>query len=359
MTHTIDEAINVVNAWEKTGKVMQVGVQSTSLPLWTLVREKLQQGMIGKVLMYQTEFFRNSAVGQWRTYQLKKEMNPETINWPLWLGVKEGLSPEVPFDREIFAQWRRFWPFGSGMYTDLFVHRTTSMLKATGLRFPGRVVGAGGIFFEYDGRDVPDVATVVADFHEGVQGLVTATMCCDGTPIRQLIRGHQGSFVFGNGEEFTGFDFIPERPQITRDSKLKAERINLPSDALPLEKDRSGHTKPDTTKIHVKNWLDAVRANDQKKCNNPPDLGAAAIVLVTLGSRSYREGKAFHFDPQNRRVMDGDKSWSQKWEAMSKARSKPNQIPGWVAGDKGSRLEEPPYMTLAGPWTNGQPPVVN
>ena len=47
------------------------------------------------------------------------------------------------------------------------------MLKATGLRFPGRVVGAGGIYLEYDGRDVPDVATVVADFPEGVQGLVT------------------------------------------------------------------------------------------------------------------------------------------------------------------------------------------
>ena len=28
-----------------------------------------------------------------------------------------------------------FWPYGSGMFTDLFVHRTTSMLKATGLRF--------------------------------------------------------------------------------------------------------------------------------------------------------------------------------------------------------------------------------
>ena len=248
MTHTIEEAVNVVRTWQKTGKVMQVGVQSTSLPLWSLVREKLQSGLIGKMLMYQTEFFRNSAVGQWRTYQLKKEMNPETINWPLWLGVKEGLAPDVPFDREIFAQWRRFWPYGSGMYTDLFVHRTTSMLKATGLRYPARVVGAGGIFFEYDGRDVPDVATVVADFHEGVQGLVTATMCCDGTPIRQLIRGHNGSFVFGNGEEFTGFDFVPERPQVTRDSKLKAERIDLPTVGIPLEKDHHGHFKPDTTR---------------------------------------------------------------------------------------------------------------
>ena len=92
--------------------------------------------------------------------------------------------------------------FGSGMFTDLFVHRTTVMLKATGLRFPGRVVGAGGVFLEYDGRDVPDVATVVADFHEGVQGLVAATMACQNTPIKHVIRGHVGSFEFGHGRTF-------------------------------------------------------------------------------------------------------------------------------------------------------------
>ena len=103
------------------------------------------------------------------------------------------LAEYQPFDRAVYAQWRRFWPFGSGMYTDLFVHRTTSMLKATGLRFPGRVVGAGGLYLEYDGRDVPDVATVAADFNEGVQGLINATMCNQETRIKQIIRGHNGS----------------------------------------------------------------------------------------------------------------------------------------------------------------------
>ena len=204
MTKQVDEAMDVVRCWKKTGKIMQVGVQSTSLPLWSKVNELLREGKLGKVLMYQTEFFRNSIMGQWRYYKLKETMNPSNIDWKTWLGVEEGLAEDMPFDRAVYAQWRRFWPFGSGMFTDLFVHRTTSMMKATGLRYPGRVTGAGGIFLEYDGRHVPDVATVVADFKEGVQGLVTATMCCQNTPIRQLIRGHFGSFSFGNGEQFEG-----------------------------------------------------------------------------------------------------------------------------------------------------------
>ncbi len=343
MTKTAEEAIQVMTTWKESGKVMQVGVQSTSLPVWNQVNEMLTGGKLGKVLMYQTEFFRNSAWGQWRTYKLEPEMNPTNIDWKLWLGVEEGLAEYEDFDRAKYKQWRRFWPYGSGMFTDLFVHRTTSMMKATGLRFPGRVVGAGGIYLEYDGRDVPDVATVVADFHEGVQGLVTATMACQNTPIRQLIRGHFGSFVFGNGEEFEGFDFIAERPQVTRDSKLKDEYIKV------------GQVK-DTTYDHFKNWVDAMVADDPMLVNNNPELGAAAITTVILGARSYREGRAFMVDKDSLEIRDADASWPAQWEQRSRQRGAANHIAGWKAGNHGSVLEEPEYMNLAGPWKNGKAP---
>lgn len=349
MTKTVEEAITVVDAWKQTGKIMQVGVQSTSLPVWDHCRNLLQEGMLGKVLMFQTEYFRNSSMGQWRYYSLEKEMTPKTINWEKWLGVKEGLAPDMPFDREVYAQWRRFWPFGSGMYTDLFVHRTTAMLKATGLRFPRRVVGAGGIFMEYDGRDVPDVATVVADFNEGVQGLISSTMCNEGTRIQQLIRGHNGSFVFGNGENHTGFDFVAERPQVTRNSKLKSDRIEV-------EASKEVDVK-DTTYPHFKNWIEAMRTGKQELCNNPPDLGAAALAVVILGAQSYREGKVYFFDGEAKKVTLADSSWAKQWEKLSKERGKPRQIPGWKGGDTGSVLEEPAYMALAGPWVDGKPPV--
>jgi predicted dehydrogenase len=346
MTKTVEEAIDVMKTWQKSGQVMQVGVQSTSLPLWNEVNDLLTAGTLGKVLMYQTEFFRNSAQGQWRYYKLDSKMNPRNINWKKWLGVEEGLAEYEDFDRAVYRQWRRFWPYGSGMFTDLFVHRTTSMLKATGLRFPARVVGAGGIYLEYDGRGVPDVATVVADFPEGVQGLVTATMACQDTPIKQLIRGHFGSFVFGTGEKFDGFDHVPERPQVTRNSKLKEERITTEG-------------VEDTTYAHFKNWIEAMVADDPSMCNNDPALGAAAITTVILGARSYREGKVFHFDSDTHTIGDGNSSWADQWEARSKERGKPNHIAGWKAGDHGSLLEEPDHMKLSGPWKDGKDPAAS
>jgi hypothetical protein len=217
------------------------------------------------------------------------------------------------------------------------------MLKATGLRLPGRVVGGGGIFYEYDDRDVPDVATVVADFNEGVQLIVTASMVTAGTPIQQVIRGHNGSFVFGNGEQFSGFDFVAEARQVTGDPSIVDERIEV------------GQVD-DTTIAHVQNFVDAIRAGDQQVCNNPPDLGAAAVTTVNLGARSYREGKAFFLDPATRVITDRDPGWAAKWEQMSHNRAAPHHVPGWNAGDTGSKLTTLDNMRLAGPWINGKAP---
>ena len=343
MTKTVEEAFNVEKIWKETGKVMQVGVQSTSLPVWDQVRGMMQEGKLGKVLGFQTEYFRNSDMGQWRYYKLEKAMTPKSIDWNRWLGKNEDLAPDMPFDREVYRQWRRFWPFGSGMFTDLFVHRTTAMLKATGLRLPRRVVGAGGLYLEYDGRSVPDVATVVADFDEGVQGLVTATMCNQESRINQLIRGHFGTFKFGNGEGFDGFDFVAERPQVTHVRGYKDERI-------------STDKVDDTTKAHFANWIDAIEADDPMACNNPPDLGAAAIAVVILGAQSYRKGEVYFIDKENRAITTEDPGWAKQWEDLSESRGEPKHIPGWKAGEFGSKLVEPDYMNLSGPWIDGKEP---
>jgi predicted dehydrogenase len=346
MTHSVEEALAVLAAWKKSGKVMQVGVQSTQLPVWEDARTRICDGQIGKVLTYQTEFFRNSAMGQWRYYELTREMTPKNIDWKMFVGSEFGLAPEVPFDRARFGQWRCYWDYGAGMFTDLFVHRTTTMLAATGLRFPSRVVGAGGIYLEYDGRDVPDVATVVADFAEGAQGIVTATMCCEETPIKQTIRGHNGSFVFGVGEEFDGYDFVAERPQVTHDSKITSERIEL-----------GKHS--DLHLAHFSNFIDAVKAGKPDSVRCSPELGAAAMVLVKLGAKSYREGKVYHFDPQTLTVSDGSADWARRWEQMSQQRASAKQVAGWKAGTKGSVLYPQQYQSLAGPWVDGADPAAN
>lgn len=343
MTRTVAEAVELLRAWQSSKLVMQIGVQCTQLPVWKAINQFICDGRLGKIMQFQTEFFRNSAAGQWRNYSMRPEMTPQTVDWGRFLGLEFGLAPDLPFDREVFAQWRRYWAFGSGMFTDLFVHRVTAMLLATGLRFPARVVGAAGIYLELDGRQAPDVGAVVADYDEGVQGIVTATMCAEETPLRQLIRGHHASAVLGTGEDFTGFDFVAERPQVTLNASVQSERIETGGIA-------------DTTLRHMENFLAAVRAEAPEAVTCSPELGAAALVTTLLGARSYREGRVFHFSREELRESDGDSNWADKWEQRSAAATPPSHVAGWRGGNRGSELHPPPDVLLRGPWTNGRDP---
>jgi predicted dehydrogenase len=344
MTHTIEQAKEVVQAWKKSGLVMQVGVQSTSSPIWEKAREMIDTGKLGKVVQFQTEYARNSRYGMSRHNEITPEMTPETIDWKRWLGVEEGLAPPMVFDRAVYGQWRCYWPFSAGMLGDLFLHRVTALLKATGLRYPGRVVGGGGIFMEYDDRDVPDVATLIADFHEGVEGVVSSTMVSEARRIETVIRGHYGSIVFDritNGPK-AAYEFFPERAQVTTNSNVKHERVEVA-------------TTDNFDMAHLANFLDAIQAGKPGMVNNDPELGAAAVMVVNLAVQSYREGKVFQIDREGH-IAGGDGSWAAHWEAMSKSHAKPRHVPGWTAGDTGSLLYPPEYQKLAGPWIDGKPP---
>ncbi len=144
------------------------------------------------------------------------------------------------------------------------------------------------------------------------------------------------------------------------DSKIADEtiKVEFPADyKYSMRKQgKSESPVPDTTYMHFKNWLAAMEAGKPEMCNNTPELGAAAVTTVILGATSYRQGKVFHFDGQTRTISDGDASWAKRWEALSKSRGKPMQVPGWKAGDTGSTLQSPEYMSLGGPWKNGVPP---
>jgi predicted dehydrogenase len=346
MTHTIDEARRVTEAAKRTKQVFTVGVQSTADPRWRMANQMITEGKIGHVMQGQTSYYRNSGEGQWRYYALTKEMNPKTIDWKMFLGTDFGLAVDQPFNRARYAQWRCYWDFGGGMYTDLFVHQLTHLILAMGVRFPRRVVGAGGLYLEYDGRDVPDMATVVADYDEGCQVLISATMCND-VQLPEVIRGHTATLMF-DGRASEGFRLVQQRfagspapPGTNRGEGGERFQPQQPGEDTYalwehfLECSRSGN--PDTL------------------C--PPELGYAAIATVNMGVQSYREGKALYFEKESGKVKAADGAWAARWEERSHLRGKPNQVHGWKAGDTGSLLKARDYQKLEGDWIDGKDPA--
>ena len=345
MTHTIDEARRVAETVKKTRQIMTVGVQSTSDPKWKQANELITSGKIGHVMQAQTQYYRNGSVGQWRYYPLSKDMTPNTVDWKMFLGTEFGLAPDMPFNRAKFAQWRCYWEFGGGMYTDLFVHQLTHLIQAVGVRFPRRVVGGGGLYLEYDGRDVPDVATVVADYEEGLQVIVTASMCSEQYAIPEVIHGHTASIMFRPD----GFDVKQEKLS-NRPAPPGANKTEEGVEHVKVDAPR------DDTRALWDHYIECVRSrNPETLC--PADLGYAAIATVNMGVQSYREGKALFFDKDTGAITEADKSWAARCQDRSTLRRKPNQVIGWQAGTEGSHLEPPAYMKLEGDWVNGKDPA--
>ncbi len=352
MTKTIDEAQAVVEAALRHNIVMTVGVQSMADPTWTQAGDLIRAGRIGHVAQAQTSYHRNDVRGSGRYYRLTRQMNPKTIDWKMFLGtqfeVVKGvpLAPEMPFDRAAFGQWRCYWPFGGGPFTDLLVQQTTHMIAAMGVRFPARVTGAGGIYLEYDGRDVPDVASIVADYEEGCQLLITATMI-SGYPLEEVIRGRLGAIRFTP----KGFAIYDDNP--AKGSGLPArlgDRPIAPAEIVAIDKPRN-----DTEAMWL-NFLDCIRSQSRKSLC-PPELGSAALTTVAMGLLSYRNGQVVCWDREQRRIVPGDSSWASRWEKRSHGRGTPNQIAGWQGGETSGSLDAPGYMGLAGPWISGKDPA--
>lgn len=364
MTKTIDESHAVVDAMKKHNRVMVVGVQSMADPTWHKANELIRSGRIGHVCQAQTSYYRNYIGGQWRYYKITADMNPKTIDWDMFLGHKfsifDGvpLGPKMDFDRAVYGQWRCYWPFGGGMFTDLFVHQTTHLIAAMGVRYPARVVGAGGLYLEYDERDVPDVATVVADYNEGCQLIITATMIND-HPIEECIRGRLATIRFVNRD--TGHKDAKGKP--VKEFGLEILPQNMKSGpGVPKRLENmqgefiAGGLKGVDTEALWDNFLHCVRERNRETLSTP-ELGAAAFTTVNMGVQSYRGGKVLFWDNEHRKPVPANDTWASRWEQRSKRHGKPNQIAGWNGGDSGSVVAPPEYQKLAGPWIGGKDPA--
>ena len=175
----------------------------------------------------------------------------------------------MPFDRAVFGQWRCYWPFGGGMFTDLFVHQTTHMIAAMGVRYPARVVGGGGIYLEYDDRDVPDVATIVADYDEGCQLIITATMIND-TQLDEVIRGHLATIKFvGGGDYMKGFEVYGQN--IAGGPAKPKQGFGKPVHTFDESQEGQRHLRP-------VGELPGVRPRRNRETLSTPELGAAAFT---------------------------------------------------------------------------------
>lgn len=192
MSHSIAEGEAMVAAVGRSKQILQVGSQRVSSPLFRKAKELYDSGAIGEVLQVELALGRNSPGGAWQ-YPPPLDLSPETVDWTAWLGT----APKKAFDPLLFARWRCWREYGSGVAGDLMVHLLSGMQFVTGINaLPDQAQSIGGIFRWKDGRNMPDLQ--VTNFRYGrVPVSVRLTLGTE-TPEVTRILGPKGTIEVTN-----------------------------------------------------------------------------------------------------------------------------------------------------------------
>ncbi len=159
MVQSVEEGQGVVDAQQRSGRILQIGSQYVTSLVYQKARELLQSGTIGRVNMVEAWLDRNTALGAWQ-YSIPPDASPATVDWDRFLGH----APHRPFEPVRLFRWRNYRDYGTGVAGDLFVHLLSGLHFATGSLGPERIVATGGLRYWKDGRDVPDVMLALLDY---------------------------------------------------------------------------------------------------------------------------------------------------------------------------------------------------
>ncbi len=301
MCHTIAEVKRLVDTVKETKRVMQVGSQTTSGDQWHKAKKAIADGMLGKMLLSQGSYHRNSIEGEWN-YTIEPNAGPDGkgedyLDWKMWLGSASKRS----YDADRFFRFRKYWDYSGGIATDLFFHVVAPMNICWGeAQFPHKVMAGGGIYVFKEKREVPDTFHFMADYAKGHSLVLTSSMA-NSQHIPGLIRGHEGTLVMVEHGRFEGFSpnltMKPEtvgrenaKKNISPDYKFGMEDVKIPvEDFSAMER-------------HVDNFLKCIRTRETPTLN--VEIAARAQVTITMAVESYRRGKVLYFDEKKFQIVE-------------------------------------------------------
>jgi predicted dehydrogenase len=153
MSHSAADGVEMVAAARRTGRIVQIGSQRVSSLICTKARDLVAQGTLGELMMVEGWLGRNDPTGAWE-YPPPTDLSPETLDWDTW----QGTVPKRSFDPYIFARWRCWKEYGTGLAGDLLVHLISGVMFMLDINeAPRQAMAMGGIRRWKDGRNMPDV----------------------------------------------------------------------------------------------------------------------------------------------------------------------------------------------------------
>lgn len=278
MTLNLKDALRLRKVVRANPHIMfAVGTQFVLTPSYTAARQLIADGVIGKPVWSQTSFCRNSKEGEWNYYKIDPAWEPGVnLDWKQWCGP----SGRARWSPEIYARWRRYRKYSTGIIGDLLVHHITPMIMAMNLGWPTRVAATGGHYVDkaMENHDQVNLTIQFGDEHT----MIVAGSTCNELGIERVIRGHKGNI------------FVGGRNAQVRPERIYAEEVEEREIPAPAGAERDDQ---DALRLH---WLDAIRTRQAPASDI--ELGTKVMVIVDLATRALWDGATFEYDPARQRV---------------------------------------------------------
>jgi predicted dehydrogenase len=300
MSHTIAQGFEMVEAARKNNRIVQIGSQRVSSALCRKARELYHGGAIGDIEMVELSLGRNSPTGAWQ-YPPPLDLSPQNLDWDTWLND----APKIPFDKFRFARWRCWKEYGTGVGGDLMVHLISGMLYTLNWNEAPRSATALGAIFRFkDGRNMPDLHTVLFDYH-GIPVYIRLSLAAE-TPELARFLGPKG-ILDATGKSLT------YSPQIGEDDGPSYYDSSFP-EPMKSEYERQWHAEHDPppgqepitsdavyngddwddVRPHLWNFFEAVKS--RKPVAEDAVFGNHAAIACHMANEAYFQKKTVYFD---------------------------------------------------------------
>jgi predicted dehydrogenase len=267
LTHDLAEGKAVVEAQNAHKRIVQVGTQQRSMPHIIKVYDIVKSGALGQVHKVHCTWNRNAG----RAQRFKDSLDPKTVDWKRFLGT----ARDQPFDAYRFRQWRWFWDFGGGIFTDLMVHWIDVVHWFLGLDHPATAASIGDWYSAKGVWETPDtVQTLLRYPDQEVQVYFQGTFSSNRYGSMVEFMGTEGTLYIDRGR----YEVIPDRGK----TKLKPDQLVVGKG----EKGLDFYDQPDGELLHLANWVECVRA--RKKPTAPAEAGVSAASAAHLANQSIR-----------------------------------------------------------------------
>lgn len=269
VTHDIAEGPMLLEASTKYKRIVQVGMQQRSMPHIIKARELIQAGHIGNVVRVHLSWNRN----QDRFKKNVPMLDFGSVDWKMFLGN----ASDQPFDAWRMMNWRWFWDFGGGIFTDLMVHWIDVAHWVLNVDHPDQAVSIGQHINSEGVWETPDAVQTLLTYSNAVQMHFEGMFSNARNGARIEFQGTQASIHIDRG----GYVVIPERL-----SKVPASELILGTGPRGAD----FYDKPDGEMIHLTNWIDCVRSRKQPTA--PIEAGVSAAAAAHMSNIALRNGGA-------------------------------------------------------------------